>query len=86
MFSCRTDPKNKDRDEFDAALIKKSSDLQLSGEYEALIELNIEYLKKAAKMGYKEGIGLCYLNMAEVNVSAGNYEKALFFSIKQKKI
>lgn len=84
-FSCSPDSQNKDKDEFDAALIKKSSDLQLSGEYEALIELNIEYLKKAAKMGYKEGIGLCYLNMAEVNVSAGNYEKALFFFSKAEK-
>lgn len=85
MFSCSTKSEDQDKNDFDVALIKKSSDLQLSGEYEALIELNIEYLKKAAKMGYKEGIGLCYLNMAEVNVSAGNYEKALFFFNKAEK-
>ncbi len=85
MVSCSTDPQDKEKEAFDVALINKSSDLQLSGEYEALIELNIEYLKKATKMGYKEGIGLCYLNMAEVNVSAGNYENALFFFNKAKK-
>ncbi|MCS4304192.1 tetratricopeptide repeat protein [Chryseobacterium sp. BIGb0232] len=83
--SCNKNIQDKEKDNFDTALIKKSSDLQLSGEYEALIELNIDYLKKAAKMGYKEGIGLCYLNMAEVNISAGNYEKALFFFDKAEK-
>ncbi|BAP31135.1 ggdef family protein [Chryseobacterium sp. StRB126] len=79
IVSCKKNSQNKEREKFDSILIKKSTDLQLGGEYEALIELNIEYLKKAAKMRYKEGISLCYLNMAEVNISAGNYEKALFF-------
>ncbi|WP_160139650.1 tetratricopeptide repeat protein [Chryseobacterium sp. c4a] len=85
MISCNTNSQDKERDAFDVTLINKSSDLQLSGEYEALIKLNVEYLKKAAKMRYKEGIGLCYLNMAEVNVSAGNYEKALLFFNKAEK-
>ncbi len=58
--------------------MKKNTELQLSGEYEKLIELNIEYLKKAAKMQYQEGKALCYLNIAEVNISTENYEKALF--------
>lgn len=85
LVSCSTDPRDKEKEAFDIALITKSSDLQLSGEYEALIELNIKYLNKAAKMGYQEGIGLCYLNMAEVNVSAGNYENALLFFNKAGK-
>ncbi|SDI28475.1 hypothetical protein SAMN05421542_0712 [Chryseobacterium jejuense] len=79
IASCNKNSQDKEKEKFDSILIKKSTDLQLGGEYEALIELNIEYLKKAAKMGYKEGIALCYLNMAEVNISAGNYEKALLF-------
>ncbi|UHO36675.1 hypothetical protein H5J24_12545 [Chryseobacterium capnotolerans] len=86
VISCSSGSRDKDKEDFDTALINKSSDLQLSGEYEALIKLNVEYLRKAAKMGYNEGIALCYLNMAEVNISAGNYEKALFFSIRLKKI
>lgn len=79
IVSCNKNADAKERETFDSILIKKSSELQLAGEYEALIELNIKSLKKAAKMGYKEGIALCYLNMAEVNISAGNYEKALLF-------
>lgn len=85
MVSCSKSSREKEKEDFDIALISKSSDLQLSGEYEALIQLNIEYLRKAVKIGYKEGIGLCYLNMAEVNVSAGNYEKALLFFNKAEK-
>lgn len=85
VISCSSGSQDKDKEDFDTALINKSSDLQLSGEYEALIKLNVEYLRKAAKMGYNEGIALCYLNMAEVNISAGNYEKALFFFNKAEK-
>ncbi|WET49684.1 tetratricopeptide repeat protein [Chryseobacterium indologenes] len=85
MISCNTDSRDREKEAFDVAFINRSSDLQLSGEYEALIKLNIKYLKKAAKMEYKEGIGLSYLNMAEVNISAGNYESALFFLNKAEK-
>lgn len=85
MFSCNEGPLEKDRDHFDISLLNQSSELQLSGEYEALIKLNMEYLKKATKMKYQAGKGLCYLNIADVNVSAGNYEKALFFFSKAGK-
>lgn len=79
MLSCNQNSGEKDREKFDTSLINRNSELHLSGEYEALIALNVEYLKKAAKMNYKAGKGLCYLNLADVNVSAGNYEKAQFF-------
>lgn len=79
VISCNSNSLDKDKKSFDVSLITKDSELQLSGEYEAVIQLNIDYLKKAGKMGYKEGEGLCYLNLAGVNVSAGNYEKALLF-------
>ncbi|MCJ7935673.1 MAG: hypothetical protein MUW56_19120 [Chryseobacterium sp.] len=79
MTSCNRNSKDKEREEFDDALLTQSSDLQHSGEFEALFRLNIKYLKKAAKMKYNAGKGLCYLNMAGLNVSAGNYEKARFF-------
>ncbi|TZF93761.1 hypothetical protein FW781_18925 [Chryseobacterium panacisoli] len=85
MLSCSTDSQNKERENFDTSLLNQTSDLQLSGEYEALIRLNIKYMKKAAKMKYKAGKGLCYLNMAGVNVSAGNYDKARFFFNKAEK-
>lgn len=85
IISCNQGPLEKERDQFDISLLSKSSELQLSGKYEALIQLNVEYLKKAAKMKYQAGKGLCYLNIADVNVSAGNYEKALFFFNKAGK-
>lgn len=85
MFSCHNEPHHTDRENFDTSLLNQSSELQLSGEYEAFVTLNKEYLKKAAKLKYKEGKGLCYLNMAGVNVSAGNYEKARVFFNKAEK-
>lgn len=85
MFSCHHETNNTDRENFDVSLLTQSSELQLSGEYEAFVKLNKEYLKKAAKIKYTAGKGLCYLNMAGVNVSAGNYEKARFFFNKAEK-
>lgn len=85
MFSCHKETDNTDRKNFDISLLTQSSELQLSGEYEAFVKLNKEYLKKAAKLKYTAGKGLCYLNMAGVNVSAGNYEKARFFFNKAEK-
>ncbi|WP_313092671.1 tetratricopeptide repeat protein [Chryseobacterium flavum] len=79
LISCRKTNQDKEKKAFDISLLTQNEELQLSGEYESLIRLNIEYLKKAAKMKYKEGKGLCYLNIAGVNVSSGNYEKASFF-------
>ncbi|MEF9478884.1 hypothetical protein OWR28_15210 [Chryseobacterium sp. 1B4] len=85
LFSCHRNTPDKEKENFDVSLLTQSAELQLSGEYEAFSSLNKNYLKKAAKMKYTAGKGLCYLNMAGVNVSAGNYEKARFFSVKQKK-
>lgn len=85
MFSCHNESHHTDQENFDLSLLTQSSELQLSGEYEAFVKLNKEYLKKAAKIKYKEGKGLCYLNMAGVNVSAGNYEKARVFFNKAEK-
>lgn len=85
IFSCHSEPQNKVRENFDISLLTESSELQLSGQYEAFVRLNKEYLRKAAKMRYTGGKGLCYLNMAGVNVSAGNYEKARYFFNKAEK-
>jgi tetratricopeptide (TPR) repeat protein len=85
VVSCNQSSRDKEKEAFDTSLINKSSDLQLSGKYDELIHLNIEYLKKAGKINYQEGKALCYLNIAGVNVSAGNYEKALFFFKKAEK-
>lgn len=78
LGSCNGKSQDKKEEDFDTLLLKKNNEFQLSGEYEKLIKLNVEYLKKAAKMEYKEGKALCYLNIAEINISTENYEKALF--------
>lgn len=86
LGSCNRELQDKAKEDFDTILLKKNTELQLSGEYEKLIELNIDYLKKAAKMEYQEGKALCYLNIAEVNISTENYEKALFLLEKTDEI
>ncbi len=78
VISCNERSQDKERESFDRSLMKQSSDLQLSGKYEEFIRLNTRYLKKAVTMKYPEGKALCYLNIAAVNASTGNYEKALF--------
>lgn len=85
LFSCHSESHTTEREDFDVSLLTQSSELQLSGGYEAFAQLNKKYLKKAVKMRYTAGKGLCYLNMASVNVSAGNYEKARFFFNKAEK-
>ncbi|MET3037229.1 hypothetical protein ABXT08_14060 [Chryseobacterium sp. NRRL B-14859] len=85
LISCQQNTQDKNIESFDISLAERNTELQLSGEYEALIRLNVDYLKQAAKMKYYAGKGLCYLNIADVNVSAGNYEKALFFFNKAEK-
>ncbi|CAH0248669.1 tetratricopeptide repeat protein [Chryseobacterium sp. Bi04] len=85
LFSCRQNISEEQKESFDTALLTKNDTLLLSGVYESVVRLNIEYLKKAENMGYTDGRGLCYMNIARVNVSAGNYEKALFFFQKAEK-
>ncbi|MCQ9640927.1 tetratricopeptide repeat protein [Chryseobacterium sp. WG14] len=85
LFSCRQNMSEEQKESFDTALLTKNDTLLSSGVYESVVHLNIEYLKKAENMEYTEGKGLCYLNIAKVNVSAGNYVKALFFFQKAEK-
>ena len=84
LVSCSQTSTEDDMQWFDLPLIIKNEELELSGRHEDLIRLNTEYFKKAEKMGYEAGEGLSYLNIASVNVAAGNYEKALVFFKKAK--
>ncbi|WP_223878244.1 tetratricopeptide repeat protein [Chryseobacterium vrystaatense] len=63
-------------EDFDMPLITKNNEMNSSGNFEALIKLNAEYFKKAGAMGYDEGKGLCFLNVANVNSTEGDYERA----------
>ncbi|WP_284460721.1 hypothetical protein [Chryseobacterium sp.] len=85
LVSCGKNISEKEKESFDTDLQSKNDSLLSLGKYESVIQLNIEYLKKAGKMEYREGKGLCYLNIAGVNSSAMNYERALFFFQKAEK-
>ncbi|MDR2234990.1 MAG: tetratricopeptide repeat protein [Chryseobacterium sp.] len=74
-------------EDFDAPLITKNRELAFSGQYDAAIHLNLEYFKMAKKENYEGGEGLCYINIANINLFAGDYEKArLFFKKAAPKI
>ncbi|SIS58538.1 hypothetical protein SAMN05421639_10934 [Chryseobacterium shigense] len=76
IVSCtQTSPYSHTKD-FDQPLIEQSNELNSSGNFEALVQLNGAYFKKAEKLGYEEGRGLCLLNIANVNSTEGNYERA----------
>ncbi|MCQ9636705.1 tetratricopeptide repeat protein [Chryseobacterium sp. WG14] len=76
LFSCNQYSREQDQKKFDISLWEKNELFRLSGDYDSLVSLNTEYYRKANKMGYEEGKSLCYINMAELNMTLGNYQKA----------
>lgn len=80
LISCSPDSRKYEKD-FDIPLMKRNEMLRLSGEYDSLVDLNKKYYKKADKIGYEDGKALCYINLAQINISLENYQKAqLFFN------
>ncbi|AZA83193.1 hypothetical protein C1637_19325 [Chryseobacterium lactis] len=66
--------------------MKKNEAFRLSGDYDSLINLNKKYYKKADEMKYEEGKALCYINLAELNISLENYQKSQLLLDKAKEI
>ncbi|WP_068944041.1 tetratricopeptide repeat protein [Chryseobacterium timonianum] len=77
LINCTS--KNKEKESFDYPLLQKSDALRLSGNYEKALQLNQEYLHMAQKNGYTDGAALCYMNISNLSVTVGNYEKGLVF-------
>lgn len=75
LISCSTDSRNYE-ESFDIPLMKQNEEFRLAGEYDALVNLNKEYYRKAQKIGYEDGKALCYINLAQVNISLENYQKS----------
>ncbi|MBL3547983.1 tetratricopeptide repeat protein [Chryseobacterium sp. KMC2] len=75
LVSCTPDYKKYEKS-FDIPLIHDNEKLRLLGEYDALINLNTDYYRKADEIGYQEGKALCYMNLARLNISTENYQKA----------
>ncbi|MDN5397542.1 MAG: hypothetical protein L0G39_22235 [Chryseobacterium sp.] len=76
IVSCTQTSPYSQTEDFDQPLIEQNNEMNSSGNFEALVKLNGIYFKKAAKSGYEEGKGLCLLNIANVNSTEGNYERA----------
>ncbi|WP_090026921.1 tetratricopeptide repeat protein [Chryseobacterium oleae] len=56
--------------------MNQNEKFHISGDYNSLVRINKEYYKKAARLGYKEGMALCFINLANVNIPLQNYENA----------
>lgn len=78
LISCRPDSKGYEKN-FDVPLMKQNEEFRLAGEYDSLVNLNKNFYRKAEKMGYEDGKALCYINLAEVNISLENYQKSKSF-------
>lgn len=85
LFSCNPDSKEYEKN-FDVPLMKKNEELRLAGKCDSLVNLNKEYYRKAAKMGYEDGKALCYINLGEVNISLENYQKSQAFFTNAEEI
>ncbi|WP_109713278.1 tetratricopeptide repeat protein [Chryseobacterium phosphatilyticum] len=71
---------------FDVPLLTQNEKLRLSGEYDSLINLNRKYYELADRIDYQDGKALCYINLAELNISLENYQKSQILFDKAKRI
>ncbi|PXW09751.1 hypothetical protein C8D70_11553 [Chryseobacterium sp. CBTAP 102] len=85
LVSCHSQTQKEDEKKFDTALLKQNEKFRLGGEYDSLINLNKRYYKQADKMNYEDGKALCYINLAELNISLENFQKSqiLFDNAKE---
>lgn len=74
LISCHSQDENEKS--FDAPLMLQNERLRLFGEYDSLVDLNRKYYKIAEETGYPEGKALCYINLAQINISLENYQKS----------
>lgn len=76
LTSCREDFHNQYEKDFDIPLTTQNEKLRLSGDYNCLVQLNKKYYQKARELDYDEGKALCYMNLANVNITLENYQRA----------
>ncbi|MCS4304190.1 hypothetical protein [Chryseobacterium sp. BIGb0232] len=75
FISCSSDNR-KYENSFDIPLLEKNDRFRNLGEYDSLVNLNKNYYRQAEEMSYEEGKALCYVNLARVNTTLENYQKA----------
>ncbi|WP_454046098.1 hypothetical protein [Chryseobacterium sp. Marseille-Q8038] len=85
LVSCHSHSKKEAEKRFDVSLLKQNEKFRLSGAYDSLITLNKKYYDQANKMNYAEGKALCFINLAELNISLENFQKSqiLFDNAKE---
>lgn len=85
LVSCHSHSKKEAEQKFDFSLLKQNEKFRIAGEYDSLISLNKRYYKQADKMNYADGKALCYINLAELNISLENFQKSqiLFDNAKE---
>ncbi|MFS4470297.1 tetratricopeptide repeat protein [Chryseobacterium sp. T20] len=85
LVSCHSHSKKEAEKKFDVALLKQNEKFRIAGAYDSLINLNKRYYKKADEMNYADGKALCYINLAELNISLENFQKSqiLFDNAKE---
>lgn len=85
LVSCHSHSKKEAEKKFDVSLLKQNEKFRVAGEYDSLISLNKRYYKQADKINYADGKALCYINLAELNISLENFQKSqiLFDNAKE---
>ncbi len=85
LVSCHSHSKKEAEKKFDVSLLKQNERFRVAGEYDSLINLNKKYYKQADKINYADGKALCYINLAELNISLENFQKSqiLFDNAKE---
>ncbi|CAD0225601.1 tetratricopeptide repeat protein [Chryseobacterium sp. JV274] len=85
LVSCHSYSKKEAEKKFDVSLLKQNEKFRVAGEYDSLINLNKRYYKLADKINYADGKALCYINLAELNISLENFQKSqiLFDNAKE---
>ncbi|WP_426478207.1 tetratricopeptide repeat protein [Chryseobacterium sp. CBSDS_008] len=86
LVSCHSHNKKEAQRKFDTSLLKQNEKFRLAGDYDSLIDLNKRYYKQADTMNYEDGKALCYINLAELNISLENFQKSQILFDNAKKI
>ncbi|EFK35214.1 ATP-dependent transcriptional regulator [Chryseobacterium gleum] len=86
IVSCQSHSKKETEKAFDVSLLKQNEKFRLAGDYDSLIDLNKRYYRQADKMNYGDGKALCYINLAELNISLENFPKSQILFDNAKKI
>ncbi|MDV2445934.1 hypothetical protein CMU93_00280 [Elizabethkingia anophelis] len=86
LFSCNSPSSEEQSKTFDIPLLEKNEELRRTADHIAITRLNKSYLEIARKNNYSEGRALCYINMANVNLSMGSYKNAQLLLKKAESI